>query len=82
VGAALAVWGDKRVGTIDPISLRAGFIILGVIMMLFGFILARTLRDTARVPNSIQPTGASRLVEFQPSFQWRLAPMADARRWV
>jgi len=38
VGAALAVWGDKTVGTLQPISLRPLFVILGVGLMAFGLV--------------------------------------------
>jgi hypothetical protein len=48
VGAAVALWGDKRMGNLDPISLRGIFVVLGVALMLFGFLLARTLRETTQ----------------------------------
>ena len=44
IGAAVGVWGDKEIGTFDPISLRGIFIILGVLLMLFAGLLIYALR--------------------------------------
>ena len=47
-GAVIAFWlGDKRIGTLDPISLRPIFIALGVILMVAMFVLMFQTRDTA-----------------------------------
>ena len=45
VGAALAVWGNKETGGLDPISLRGVFIILGVLLMIFAGVLMYALRE-------------------------------------
>jgi hypothetical protein len=45
-GAAVALWGDKDIGVTidpDPISLRSVFVVLGVLMMIFGAILMKAL---------------------------------------
>ena len=48
-GAVMALWfGEERIGTLDPISLRPVFIILGVVLMVAMFVLMFTTRDTAR----------------------------------
>ena len=47
VGAWIAVWGDKEIGTLDPISLRSLFVILGVLLMIFGCVLAYGLRESS-----------------------------------
>jgi len=33
VGAWITLWGDKKIGTFEPISLRVYFIIIGIIVM-------------------------------------------------
>ncbi|MFN7138026.1 MAG: hypothetical protein ACK4UN_01675 [Limisphaerales bacterium] len=45
IGAGMAIWGDKRVGTLDPIALRGLFIIFGVLLMIFGLLLGWALRN-------------------------------------
>jgi hypothetical protein len=45
VGAAIAVWGNKEIGVIDPISLRSIFIILGALLMIFSGVLIYALRE-------------------------------------
>ncbi len=48
-GAVLTLWlGDRRIGTLDPVSLRPIFIALGVILMVAVFVLMLATRDTAR----------------------------------
>ena len=62
VGAACAIWGDKKIESIDPdpISLRGVFIVLGILMMLFGLILSGALRDAVQQPNHpMSRTGGS-----------------------
>jgi len=46
-GAAIAVWGDKKIGVLDPISLRGIFIIIGVLMMIFACVLMCGLRESS-----------------------------------
>lgn len=43
-GAVLAIWGDMKVGTLDPISLRGAFVVLGVLLMILAVVLAYGLR--------------------------------------
>ena len=45
VGAAIAVWGDKEIGGLDPISLRSIFVILGALLMIFAGVLMYGLRE-------------------------------------
>jgi hypothetical protein len=45
VGAAIAVWGDKEIGGLDPISLRSIFIILGALLMIFAWVLLYELQE-------------------------------------
>ena len=42
-GAAIAVWGDKTVGVIHPVSFRSGYIILGALLMIRPLLLASCL---------------------------------------
>src|ERR1041384_1814649 len=54
LGAVMAWWfGGERIGTLDPISLRSMFVVLGVILMLAMFIVMVGTRDTARRPLEI-----------------------------
>lgn len=43
MGAWMAIWGDKKLGTIEPISIRIYLIIVGLIMMAVAFLMMNTL---------------------------------------
>jgi hypothetical protein len=45
VGAAIAVWGNKEIGGLDPISLRSVFVILGALLMILAGVLMYALRE-------------------------------------
>lgn len=45
VGAWLAIWGDQRIGVLDPISLRSIYIFIGVMLMILAVVLAQGLRE-------------------------------------
>jgi hypothetical protein len=48
-GAVIALWfGRDAIGTLQPVSLRPIFVVLGVILMLGIFILMLTTRDVAK----------------------------------
>lgn len=45
VGAWLALWGDQRIGVLDPISLRSIYIVIGIGLMILAIILSQGLRE-------------------------------------
>ena len=47
IGAVIAVWGNKEIGGLDPISLRGIFIILGALLMIFAGVLVYALRESS-----------------------------------
>ena len=51
-GDAIAVWGDKMVGVIHPISFRSAYIILGVLLM----VAALLMTSCERAVDNRQPS--------------------------
>ena len=59
-GAAMALWfGGRRIGTLDPISLRPIFVVLGVILMAAAFLIMFETRDTVRSLQEIHGSAPS-----------------------
>lgn len=58
-GAAIAVWGNKEVGTIHPISFRSGYIILGVLLMVAGLLLMACVRTAEKHRANTAPTAST-----------------------
>jgi hypothetical protein len=60
-GDAVAVWGDKTVGIIHPISFRSGYIILGVLLMVAALLLTSCERaaDSRRPNTALQPAATA-----------------------
>jgi hypothetical protein len=48
-GAVVALWvGGQRIGTLEPVSLRAVFVLVGAIVMIGAFVTMWGTRDVAR----------------------------------
>ncbi len=45
IGAFALLWGDKKVGDIDPTSFRFIYITCGLIAMAAGFIISKTINE-------------------------------------
>jgi hypothetical protein len=75
-GATIAVWGDRTVGTIHPISFRSGYIILGALMMMVALLLTSCGRIAdSRRPDKSPEAAAVGAVNFA------VAVPATVRRW-
>lgn len=48
-GAAVAVWGDKKIGTRYPTSSRFTYILAGTVAMAAGLVWSQTVKNTAKM---------------------------------
>ena len=46
-GAAVAVWGDRKSGTLHPTSTRFTYILAGTVAMVAGLVWSQTVKSTA-----------------------------------